>query len=249
MQRIKKTKGVVIKKRDFRDTSILVTFFTYDYGKIRVLAKGIKKDYRKFASHLNQFSLNDIVFYERYPREYGILSQADLSCANSQIFQSVKRIAVAAYLAELVDKTMPVFSKNSAVFKLLLEVYANLGAGLEEDKLLRIFEIKFLELSGFKPRLDTCVSCQVEIKKACRFSMSSGGLLCRGCFNKDPRAKKVSLGTIATMVHIEQNDWQKLLRLNLTANTALELKHILRDFLDFHMEKRLQSLRFLNQIN
>jgi len=61
---ILKTDALVINKRDFRETSLLADFYTRDHGKIRGILKGIRKDPRKFASTVEPFSRNEIVFYK-----------------------------------------------------------------------------------------------------------------------------------------------------------------------------------------
>ena len=59
-----KTEAIVLKTFDFRETSLIAHFFTKDHGRVNGILKGIRKDPRKFASTLEPFSSNEIVFYQ-----------------------------------------------------------------------------------------------------------------------------------------------------------------------------------------
>jgi len=60
---IQKTDAYVLKSFDYRETSKIVTFLTKEYGKLRGVLKGIRKDFKKFGSNVDKFSLNEIIYY------------------------------------------------------------------------------------------------------------------------------------------------------------------------------------------
>ena len=66
------TKGIVLKTFDFRETSRIATFFTKSHGKVKGIVKGIRKNPRKFGSYIDNFSVNDIVFYQWEYENYKI---------------------------------------------------------------------------------------------------------------------------------------------------------------------------------
>jgi DNA repair protein RecO (recombination protein O) len=105
-----------------------------------------------------------------------------------------------------------------------------------------------LALSGFKPHFDSCVSCGDRIMGQSKFSLMMGGLLCPRCFAKDPASRSIFRGTIATVLHIEKNDFRSNLNLGLNPQIKKELDLILNAFLNFHLEKELKSQRVLNKL-
>lgn len=60
---IVQAQGIVLKTFDFRETSRIATFFTKEYGKIKGVLKGIRKDMKKFGSSVDRFSVNHLVYY------------------------------------------------------------------------------------------------------------------------------------------------------------------------------------------
>jgi len=243
---ILQTQAIVLKRFDFRETSQIATFFTRDYGKVKGVLKGIRKDHKKFGSTIDQFSVNHLVYYSHRESDLHLIGQCDLKVFFFKIRQDVKRALAASYILELVDAIMPVEEINTEVYDLMINFLTVLEDCDDVSKLVHIFQIKILLLSGFRPYLDSCVVCQKKITPKMQFSMKLGGLLCEDCRANDRAATAVSRGTIASLVHIEKNSWEHALRLKLTALTKKELKYILNNFLVYHLERHLKATRFLS---
>lgn len=242
---ILKTEAVVLKTFDFRETSKIVVFFSKDYGKIKGLLKGIRKDPRKFGSCVDKFSVNDLVYYAHRHSDLHLISQCDLKEFFLPVRRDIKRSLAAQYLLELVDAMMPAEQENTEVYGLLLDGLKSLEDIRDVNKLVHIFQIKMLQISGFKPHLDSCLACRNRILDRARFSARLGGLVCGSCQTTAHCASPISAGTIASILHIERSDWRQGLRLGLTAVIKKELKYILNNFLVFHLERQLKTTRFI----
>ena len=242
---ILQTQAIVLKRFDFRETSQIATFFTRDYGKIKGVLKGIRKDHKKFGSTIDQFSVNDIVYYTHRESDLHLISQCDLKNFFFKIRHDMKRTMAASYALELVDVIMPVEEKNVEIYDLIINYLSTLEEADDVSKLVHAFQIKILLLSGFRPFLDSCVVCQKKVTARMRFSMKLGGLVCEDCRANDHSATALSKGTIASLLHIERHGWRDVLRLKLTALTRKELKFILNNFLVYHFERHIKSARYL----
>jgi len=151
----------------------------------------------------------------------------------------------ANYFIELLDVVTQEYDKNEQLFKLMADALAALCGTCESWRIARIFEIRLLNLSGFKPRLDACVNCQREISSKGKISSNLGGILCPRCFPLDKGAKDALKGSLASIDYIEKADWQKALQLKMSSNIAQELAAILSSFLDVHLDKEIISRKFL----
>jgi len=241
------TEAIVLKSIDLRETSRLTIFFTKSHGKVKGILKGIRKDPKKFGSSVDKFSVNDIVFYQYRHSDIHLISQCDLTQFFFPIRQNYQRNLAASYALELVDVVMPVEESNRRVYQLLLNYFNALGSIRDIDKLVHIFQIKILDLSGFSPHLDSCVRCNKKIKGKARFSMALGGLICVDCPTNETTFSIISKGTVATILYIEKSDWKKSLRLGLTKTVRKELKHVLNNFLVYHLERRLKTAKYLER--
>jgi len=244
---IASTPAFLLRAYDVRETSRIAIFFTRDYGKVKGVLKGIRKDPRKFGSHLGLLGLNHIVYYEKRSSDVHLVSQCDLITDFFTVRRGPEELGIAHVAAELVDCLMPAQDANRAVFDLLFE-FLNLFSAGAGPRLTMIFQIKMLTLSGFRPHFDSCCVCDARLKTGCVFSHRKGGLLCGRCREHDPRAESVYPGTIATILYLERQKLDKGMNLRLHPRVRAQLAQMLERFTHFHVGKRLKSERVLHQI-
>lgn len=249
---IQKTQGIVLSNHDFRETSLIATFYTKDFGKIKGLVKGLKRPKIRYGSRLQPFSFNNIIFYDNRKSNFCIIAQCDQVNGFNNFGGDLEKAAYASYLLELIDTVTPLGDVNIALFDLLVNSLELFSEEDDIERIVRIFEIRLLNLSGFMPRLDCCVSCEKKIslqkKTHPRFSHSLGGLICESCVDKDKAASPISLGAIASLKHIESIEWHRVLRFKFTPTIRGELEEILRSFISLHLEKQFKTLDFLKKV-
>ncbi|HNW39438.1 MAG TPA: DNA repair protein RecO [Candidatus Omnitrophota bacterium] len=245
---IDRAQGLVLNKRDLRETSLIVDFYTKEFGKVCGVLKGIRTDPKKFASNLEPFSLNEIIFYRKTHSSIHLVSQADKIDNFTRIRQNIDRTTTAGFMMELVSSIMQAEDKNEEIFDLALAALKELETNYSPEKIATIFKIKILSLSGFKPHLDSCVTCLDKIMGQSKFSLALGGLLCPRCMPKDPTARSIFRGTIATVLHIEKNSFNNSLTLGMNPQIKKELDIILNAFLNFHLGRELKSQKLINKL-
>lgn len=245
---IHKTEAIILNKYEFGETSIIANFYTRDFGKLSGILKGIREEPEKIASNLEVFSYNDIIFYKKRNSALHLISQCDLKDNFNAIRESISKIGVASIMMELMNAIMPPEEENEDVFELILSALSELQSTNDADKILRIFKIKILALSGFKPHFDSCISCGARIFGQSKFSLNRGGLLCLKCSQKDRTARLVFRGTVSSILYIERNDFKNNLNLGMNLAIKKELDLILDAFLNFHLQRELKSQKVLNTL-
>jgi DNA repair protein RecO (recombination protein O) len=245
---INKTEAIVLNRRDFRETSVIADFYTRDFGKMAGLLKGIRQEPGKFASTVEPFSYNEIVFYQKRNSALHLVAQCDLRQDFYNLKKDLTKLSLCSIITELVDEVMAPEDKNEGVFDLLLDTLKEIDVSNNPHKITLLFKIKCLALSGFKPHFDSCVTCGAKINGDSKFSTSLGGLLCFKCLKKDPGARSIFRGTIATVLYIQKNDFKTNLNLGLNPQIKKELEIIVNAFLNFHLEKQLKSEQVLNKL-
>ena len=246
---IHKTRGFILRRDDIRETSILLTVYSRDFGKLKLISKGVRSPEQRFVSAYELFALDEIVFYEKKKKNLFLLSQCELVNFFPKIRESLKRISYASYFIELLDAVTPFGEKSAALYELLLKSILLLSTDASPKRVARIFEIKLLSLLGVMPSLSNCVTCGKEIdKKAMRFSLSSGGVLCPNCFGKDKRARAVLAGTINFISSIEKLPFERITKIKVTKRVGLEVESLLGRFIRYHLDPRLRTLDFIKKI-
>jgi len=245
---IHKTEAIVLNRRDFRETSLIADFYTRDFGKLSGLLKGIRAEPAKFASSLELFSLNEIIFYKKRNSSLHLISQCDSRDNFDGIRRNIAKAGMSSLMMELLGAIMAAEDKNEEIFDLGLSCLKELEGTYSPEKVMTIFKIKILALSGFKPHFDSCVSCEDRIMGQSKFSLSLGGLLCPKCCFKDMSSRTIFRGTVASVLHIEKNDFKTNLNLGMNPQIKKELDLILNAFLNFHLERELKSQKVLNKL-
>ncbi len=247
---IHKTDAIILRTRPYKETSLIATFYTKDFGKINGLAKGVKRPKARYASAFQPFSFNQIIFYERKESDLVTITQCDLKDSFEPIRADLIKTAYASYLSELTGEVTQPQDKNEELFRLIFMVLKLLAESGEKEveRLIRIFEVKLLILAGLMPVVNTCVGCSKKIPHTARFSLSLGGIVCPNCFSQDPKAQPISQGAAATIIYLQKASLKDALRLKFTAPITQELKNILISFIEYQLEKPLKTLAFLRKM-
>ncbi len=154
---IRTTEAVILRVWPFRTSSLIVTAFTRDFGKIQGLAKGIRlrcsrKD-KKYNCFLEPLTLNKIVYYEKKRPVLYSITQCDLLNQFQPVRQDLKKLGTASFMLELVDKGTQLEDNDRDIFKLLVSSLSRLCEdGNDLKEILLFFQMQFLKLSGFMPK-------------------------------------------------------------------------------------------------
>lgn len=247
---IQTTNAVILRSTIFRETSQLLTFLTQDFGKIHTLAKGVRRKPSRFGSTFGLFTCNRIVFYERSRTDLQLLSQCDLIDSFPSIRADLKKTAYAAYFTELVDRATEPGDRSGRMYRLVLEGLRELSQTEFLEEAARLFEVKLLAVSGLLPELTHCQQCGGEGKAPFSLSLRGGGVLCGRCLNGHNSSETLSLsrGSLIYLQRMASSPWGPADRIRLSQSCGLELKEILKRFIDFHLEEKIYSRDFLEEL-
>ncbi|MBP7088112.1 MAG: DNA repair protein RecO [Candidatus Omnitrophica bacterium] len=231
---VEKDLGLVLRRYDFRETSVITSLYTSRFGKIRGILKGFYTSKREFSSSLDLFSLNEIIFYPK-KSEIWLVSYADLFLDYPFLRKNLVKAKTAAIFTQLIDKVMPLWDNNSYIFDLAINCLSALEEQ-REQKILCIFIIKLLTYSGFKPEFNHCIACRCLLDDKMFFSASRGGLLCQRCCKEAKDVQRISRQTSHSILYIQRENFPLVYRLNLSLKCEIEIIDILRSFLAYHFE-------------
>ena len=246
---IQKNDGIVLRRQDLRETSMVVTFYTRDFGKIKGIVRGVRGPRAGYGgAAFEPFALDSIIFYERKGGDVFTVSQCDLLDFFNPIRGSLEKLSYAAYIVELLDSVTGFSDKNSEIFELTLNSLTLLAGSSSSRRAARIFEIKLLSLLGLMPNLQECANCGGDHGSDPRFSLHHGGLVCRECLHTDKMAVSILPGTVKYMEHIRSSSFDRAAMVKVSTDVGKDLERALRRFLDYHIERRLKTVQFIRDI-
>ncbi|MBL7068864.1 MAG: DNA repair protein RecO [Candidatus Omnitrophica bacterium] len=245
---IQTTEGIILRKQNLRETSVILSLFTKDFGKISGVMKGARGPKAAMGNNPQVFSLNNIVFYDKKRGNLNSISQCDLKNYFDPIRNDLERTVYADYFLELVDSVTIEGDINREIYELLLNSLGLLSRPVSAKRVARIFEIKIMDMSGFMSELGECIVCSEPIQENARFSLCLGGPLCRKCQTKDKGAINLSKGTMNFIERVRRSPFELVSRIKVSQDVGIELEGFLRRFVDYHIQRSLKTVEFLKKI-
>jgi DNA repair protein RecO (recombination protein O) len=242
-----KWEGIVIRSIDYGESSKVVTLFTREHGKIGVMARGAKKAKSRLAAVSQLFTHGFFLCKTGPGSGMPDLSQGEMIESYRDLRQNLMLTAYAAYMAEMLDRLTHEREPNPYLFQLLSLTFRYLDEGKDAEILCRIFESKMLTVAGIRPQLHACAHCGAK-QEPYAISVTQGGLLCPRCLPGDPYAIAVAPGTWKLLRLFQLFDLERLGEIDVKPATRSQLRHVLRSFFDHHLDLRLKSRSFLDQV-
>lgn len=244
---IRKTEAFVIKTQPFRSSSLIVTLFSREFGKLKGIAKGVRKEREMRGALFELFTHVDIVFYEKTRTDLHLISDAAIIDSFDVLRTRLDTIAYASYFSELTDVLTEIQDPHEEVFGLLDVAFRYLPA-LSGEKIARLFEIKLLSEIGWLPHLDNCVQCRVPVPEKGCFSVSQGGVVCMSCARSVGDAKMLSPEALRQLRFYASATLEESLKRPFSAAPEQELKKIMEFFLLYRLSGPLKSRQFMGAI-
>ena len=245
--KVYKTEAIVLRRTNLGEADRILTLFTPNEGKIRAIAKGVRRPTSKLGGHVELLTHCSLMLARG--RDLDIVTQGQIIDSFSPLRGDLWRISCALYLAELVDAFAAENVENRPVFTLLLDALHWLGQARHTGLVLRYFELHLLGHLGYQPQLQQCLNCKSALEPTANFfSASGGGVLCPNCVDTEPVTRPISLNALKVLRFLQNSDLAASQRLRLRPNLARELEQLLREYIRYLLEREVKSTEFLHRL-
>jgi DNA repair protein RecO (recombination protein O) len=239
--------AVVLRHSDWGEADRMLVLYTLELGKLRAVAKGARKLRSRKAGHLEPFTRASLLLARG--REMLIVTQAETLDAYQPLRDDLLKTTYAAYVIELIDRFTYEEGENRAVFRLLVDTLERLAAQDGADLAVRYFEVRLLDLAGFRPQLFQCVQCGSEIQPQDQyFSAEQGGILCPKCGKGVAGVRPVSMNALRHLRHFQRSSYSEARRAQPSSALNHELENLMQHYLTYLLERTLNTPAFLRMV-
>ncbi len=227
--------ALVLRVVEFSESSSVVTLFTREFGKVRGLAKGARRQKSPFESALDLLSLCRIVFLRKSSDALDLLTEAKLERRFRAAGRDLSSLYAAYYVAELLAELTDDGDPHPELFDAACDALAALGS--EQSHVATVvlrFELAALRLLGHMPLLDACVECGRPIDPQARrvaFGQLSGGVLCARCRPGKRQVVSISGAALAAMKRLAADDNKNHDAEGIERRTCGELRGVLNQYM------------------
>lgn len=258
MSEIVKTRAIVLKSMKYGETSKIVTFYTKDFGKIKGIIKGARKAKSKFGSSLETFSYVQMVMYKKENLSLHLVTQCDLLKIFKTITEDLNKLSVGLKIVELIDKISHDEERNPQIFKLVIDVFDALDVQTENiQNIFCVFEIKLIELLGYRINFNRCGICKKNIFEVGNlstelvFDSSRGSPVCSNCKSHALYPVNLSIQNCKILDKFEAAENTAAVGNIVVSHQSLnQIRKFLFEYLRYHISdlKDLKSEKTFNQI-
>ena len=248
--RLYKTEAIVLRGMDLGEADRVLTVLTPRHGKLRVIAKGIRRPRSRLGGGLEPFS--DVHLVLAVGRTFDVVTQAALEDPHLGLRDDLHSTAAAWYLVELADRFCEGSAESHQAFALLAQGLSALDAApahVSREVVARWFELHLLDAMGFRPELTQCLDCGIAIEpEGNAYAPAAGGALGPECAHSALGALPVSFAALKVLRHLQRSTLTDVLRLRLLDATQREVERLLHATVSAVLERELRTRDFLDAV-
>jgi DNA repair protein RecO (recombination protein O) len=242
-----RTQAIVLGHIEYGEADRILTLFTYQRGKITAIAKGVRKIRSHKAGHLEPFT--NVNLFLAKGRNLDIITQAETVNPHMGLREDLERVAFASYVVEVLDRFTFEEGQNVAMFRLLEETLTRLDTQSNLETVVHFYEMRLLELLGFRPQLFECIDCGEAILPQDQFfTPLDGGAVCPKCARARSEVLPVEKDVLRYFRHLQRSRWAQVEELIIPPSLERKLAHLIEGYLTYLLERKLNSPEFLREI-
>ncbi|MBI3979918.1 MAG: DNA repair protein RecO [Chloroflexi bacterium] len=246
-QRVYRTEAVVLHRLDLGEADKILTLLTPGLGKIRVVAKGVRRPGSRLGGHVDLLTHASMMLAKG--QNLDVVTQSQTINSFLALRDDLERTARGIYLAEIADQFLPERQENGAVFRLLTRALDWLCDARNPDVAVRYAEVQLLDHLGYRPELRDCVRCRTPLRPEVNgFSASAGGVLCPDCRSSEPLVRPLSVTMLKVLRHLQTAPYEEVSRLRLEGSLRFDLELLLREYIRYLLDRSPKSVEFLDTL-
>lgn len=240
-----KTKGIVIRQRDYGEADRMLTIFTEEHGIIKAAAHGARRTRSKQSAASQFLCFGEFMLYR---------GGGDVANVNSvtpidsfyPIQEDISKLALGTYFADVLYHILDSANPDAALLRLFLNtLYALAYKNMSAEKIKTVFEWRAMALGGFMPQLGACVQCG-QTDAPARFRIRSGAVLCAQCGSHND-IKLDELMLIIMRYAICADD-KKLFSFRAPDDVIKRVSDLSEKYTAHHLEHEFESLKYYKRL-
>ena len=248
MPEILKTDSIILDSIRWKETSKIVTFFSREYGILKVIARGVYRNKSAFAGKLESLNRVEIIVNSRSSRSLQILTEVDVIDSYNTIRLDLRRLSYALAILELIQQTIREGHSDTVFYDFIVVLLDTLKTVNMPSVIFIYFLLKLVSYLGFKPNLDHCPVCKnTPSSDILYFSMEKGTIFCRDCAEGTVMLRKIKSDNLDLLRKLQTHPHRKISEFETKDFPEQYFTNLLIDYLNFHTENII-SLKSLSML-
>jgi DNA repair protein RecO (recombination protein O) len=244
--RLYKTEALILRDRRLGEADRILTIYTPGLGKLDVKAKGVRKTTSRLSGHLQP--LTRCMLQLAHGHAGDVVTGVETLDGFRRLREDLQPLSLALYAAELTNRMTAENVHSYPTYRLLLDTLARLEAG-GGTIALRFFEMRLLDLSGFRPELDRCVGCGQPLEAVENFfAPVAGGAVCRACVPGLAGPRTLTVNALKVLRLLQRGSYNDVARVRVAGELGEEIERHLRSHIITVLERDVNAAAFIERL-
>ncbi|MBT5078090.1 MAG: DNA repair protein RecO [Candidatus Marinimicrobia bacterium] len=242
------TDAIVLRTVNYSETSIIVTLFAKESGKITLMAKGARKPKSPFSAQLEPMNILNLNYFHKDGRNIQLLKNSSFIENSLSIRERFDSLNYGLTIIEVLDKLIHENDIDPIIYRLSIKTLSALkNSSANYDIMFSFFLLQLSIRLGFMPELNQCCNCS-NILESAKFDEHRGELICENCVHSGEI--NFSPGTIKLLQALLKTHIDSLHSLKYEEQNLKELDSFLDYYSKFHLEgmTKVKSLKILREL-
>jgi DNA repair protein RecO (recombination protein O) len=245
------TDAIILRVFPWSETSLVVSLYTRDFGKLSALAKGARRPKGPFEAALDLLSVCRVVFIPKANDALDILTEAKLQRRFRAGARDLLRLYAGYYVAELLDRLTDKGDSQPEIFELASATLESLeNSAVDLPAIVLRWELQMLRLTGHLPSWECCAQCGrlVEECEWLMFGMLAGGVVCEKCRVGTTHVLRITSGSRQILQQFSQSEWSQIELTAFSHGHRSALRRVITGYLTVLLDRKLQMHPYLEEL-
>jgi len=248
---ITKAEAVVLKTLNHGDTSKIITLYSREVGRLKLIAKGVRSPRSKAAGLFQPTRHLQVIYYTKPNSDLQLFKSGELINGFFGLEEDFDRLTLAQVMVELLDRSIEDEESHPGLFQLLVDSLTRMSQHqISSAEAYWFFHARLLQELGFRPHVGRCSVCRGDLEGGASLGRGSSQLECVRCHHPDQDSIMVSTQVLQTLQNLLDEDWKDHEKTPLAARDRRILWDFLWQFTYHHIEsaRGMRSLKVLKQL-
>lgn len=240
-----KTKGVILKVKDYKENDKLIWMYTEEAGKVSCIARGAKRSKSQLLSVTLPLCYGEYLLFKG--KNMYNLQEGKIINSFQGLLNNLEKLTYSSYLCELIDICTEDGELNKELYRDFITCLYLLNTdALDYELLLRAFELRLLRTTGYGIEFNRCCMCKKTIAVADYISLSNYGGVCDAC--RKEHGLFISKPAYNALKFLNNTPMDKVYRLNLNKEVKKQMEKVTTFMISNNYSKKPKSLEMLSYI-
>lgn len=240
MAEIIKSQAIVLSSIRWKESSKIVSLFSRDFGKIKVIARGALRKKNPFGGKLEALNIAEVIISQKPSRSLQVLTSIDILKNFNTIRMDIIRLPFVMAILELLNQIFDDHQAEAVFFDFSLVIIEQIEKASQPRIVFWYFLIKLCSYLGFKPDLHICKSCsKTNFKRDVYFSTQQGGIYCSDCAGGAYLSRTLGQDQLKWLQTLQTYPHRRIADLTYPDIPEKDYTDLFIEYLNFHLETQV----------